>query len=119
LDSHGRLRISSGRSAAGGNRQGKRQHARQKQRPTYLAVSFHGVSSSLEGWVGGRIFVLDWNVMKIRRSSWSMNVAAFQIQQITIYRTVQSRIRDPAMIRASNPPDCESGWTRTLEIMIY
>jgi hypothetical protein len=48
-----------------------------------------------------------------------MNVAAFQIQQITIYRTVQSRIRDPAMIRASNPPDCESGWTRTLEIMIY
>jgi hypothetical protein len=31
----------------------------------------------------------------------------------------QSRIRDLAVIQASNPPDCESGWTQTLEIAIY
>jgi hypothetical protein len=31
----------------------------------------------------------------------------------------QSRIRVPAVIRASNPPDCESGWTQTLAIVIY
>jgi len=42
-----------------------------------------------------------------------------QIQQITICHDAQSRIRDPAVIRASNPPDCESGWTQTLAIVIY
>jgi hypothetical protein len=48
-----------------------------------------------------------------------LDAGVLHFQQITICNDAQSQIRDPAVIRASNPPDCESGWTQTLAIVIY
>jgi hypothetical protein len=31
---------------------------------------------------------------------------------------IRDNFSDPAVIRASNQPDCESGWTQTLAIVI-